>query len=87
MKTCPTNRAKQALQKILADWTCKPPGLHLLVCTVYSVQCIVYSVCTAYSVCIVYTVQYTVYVQCIVYSMQCIVYVQCMYSVHSTGIF
>ena len=76
MKTCPTNRAKQALQKILADWTCKPPGLHLLVCTVYSVQYTVYSI------------QYTVYsIQC-KYSVQCIVYsVHCVYSGTQTFIF
>ena len=58
-------------------------------CTVYNVQCTMYSVqCTVYNVqCTMYSVQCTVYnVQCTMYSVQCTVYnVQCtMYSVQCT---
>ena len=61
----------------------------LVVCTVYNVQCTMYSVqCTVYNVqCTMYCVQCTVYnVQCTVYSVQCTVYnVLCtMYSVQCT---
>ena len=58
-------------------------------CTMYSVQCTVYNVqCTMYSIqCTVYSVHCTLYsVQCTLYSVQCTVYnVQCiMYSVQCT---